>query len=106
VLDVLDERRFRDIAKKLGRIVDYRLRDTANHITLSEISKFIDLHNVSDDPRIRYSHLVRQPGDTRAVRSRRRDEDLKMEIRFKTVQDLDRVLCEINLCFRNIDQTS
>jgi hypothetical protein len=100
---MLDECCFRDVAKKFGSIVDYRLRDAANHIALGEIGKFADFHNISNDPRICNRHFVRQPGDTGTVRSRRRDEDLEMEILFKTVQDLDRVLGEINLCFRNID---
>jgi len=106
VPDVLDERFFRNVAHELGSVIDYRLRDATNHVSLREIHEFADLHNIRNDPRIGNRHFVRQPGDTGTVRSGRRDEDLEVEILFKTVQDLDGVLRETGLRFRNIDQAA
>ena len=87
-----DKGLFGDVAKEFDAVVNDGFGYAAHHVTLSQIGKFADLDNIRNDTRVHDRHLVRQPGDTGAMRSSRRYEDLEVQILLERVQDLQRVL--------------
>ncbi len=76
----LDEGRLGLGTKKLDFIVDHDLRNSGHTVALRHIRELADLYNVGDDLIALDCHLVGHTGHAGTVRSRRRDEDLDMNI--------------------------